>query len=183
MKQKLPRVGVFIDGSNVFWGCKREGWKIDYAGLKQYLDEKHAPVSLHYYGVIDAAPRFIEPGKKLGAQAKFYRLLEGMGYTVIIKPLKYIDLEGGYYTTKGDMDVELSMDIFKAHQDLDHIVLVSGDSDYLAALEYVYAKGKTVSVYSCSKNISWELKKFAKTHAGCDLVLFNGIKDKIELTG
>lgn len=178
----MKRVGVFIDGSNVFWGCKREGWKIDYDGLKRHLDEKYAPALLRYYGVIDVAPRIHKTDIKPGAQMKFYTLLESMGYEVVLKPLKYIEEGGGIYKTKGDMDIELSMDIFGTYQDLDHIVLVSGDSDYLAVLEYLYKNEKTVTVYSCKKNLSWELSKFCKTKPGCDLVLFDQIKDKIELT-
>lgn len=50
------RSSVFIDASNLFYGFDREyGWKIDYARLKIYLENKYEAQDILYFGGIDTS--------------------------------------------------------------------------------------------------------------------------------
>jgi uncharacterized LabA/DUF88 family protein len=49
---------------------------------------------------------------------------------------------------KGNMDIEIAVDMMKLVEHLDHIVLFSGDGDFRSLVEAVQAKGRKVSVIS-----------------------------------
>ena len=54
----------------------------------------------------------------------------------------------GQIHIKGNMDVEIAVDIVNACRWAETIVLFSGDGDFAYALEYARKQGKTVIVYS-----------------------------------
>ena len=74
--------------------------------------------------------------------------MQNMGYEAITKPLKYIRRNDGTFTTKGDMDVELTMGIMNSLDELDRVILVSGDSDYLAPVKLIHSQNKSVVILS-----------------------------------
>ena len=49
-KQKTPKTYVFIDASNIIYGTRNEGWKVDFKKLFKYLKENliRKIVSLKY---------------------------------------------------------------------------------------------------------------------------------------
>jgi uncharacterized LabA/DUF88 family protein len=49
---------------------------------------------------------------------------------------------------KGNMDIELAIDVLEMAEHLDHVVLFSGDGDFRRLVEAVQRKGKRVSVVS-----------------------------------
>jgi len=70
------RIGVFIDGSNV-WHCQKEnGWRIDFYRFKKYCAKRGVIKGLFYF--TPDAPHLIP----------FLRTLSEMGYAVVKKPLK-----------------------------------------------------------------------------------------------
>ena len=52
--------------------------------------------------------------------------------TVKTKTLKYIEIAKGKYEKKGDMDMEIALDVVRSIDDLDAVILVTGDSDFVA---------------------------------------------------
>jgi uncharacterized LabA/DUF88 family protein len=55
---------ILIDASNLFYGFDTEyGWKIDYARLKKYLEEKYSAICVLYFGGIDTTIG-IQPNKE-----------------------------------------------------------------------------------------------------------------------
>lgn len=182
--KKSLRCGVFIDGSNVLWGSlemKPEArWFVDYAKLKKYLKERYKPEFYKFYGAVDNAPKSPEFVRKAQSQAKMYAKLEGMGYDVITKPLKYIKKDDGTYHTKGDMDIELTMDIMAALNDLDCIVLVSGDCDYHTPIKSFHAQGKYIRIMSFDALLSWELRTFAMNNIRCSFKTLDSLEETIK---
>jgi uncharacterized LabA/DUF88 family protein len=49
---------------------------------------------------------------------------------------------------KGNMDIELAIDVMQLSDNLDHIVLFSGDGDFRSLVAAVQAKGRKVTVIS-----------------------------------
>jgi uncharacterized LabA/DUF88 family protein len=49
---------------------------------------------------------------------------------------------------KGNMDIELAIDVMQLSEQLDHIVLFSGDGDFRSLVAAVQAKGRRVTVVS-----------------------------------
>ena len=182
---KQSRSGVFIDGSNLRWGSlgmridKR--WFIDFAKFQAWLRNEYQPLFFKYYGTVDVKPRTAKFRARAQAEARLYAKMEKMGYEVITKPLKYIRQKGGTFITKGDMDIELVLGIMENLDSLDEIIIVSGDSDYLAPVQLVYGRGKSIHVLSFRKLLSWELRTFAEENDSCDYRVLESIRKHIEL--
>jgi len=177
-KMKKVKTGVFFDGSNMLWGSKESGIKIDFNKLKKYIKKHYSPTIFNYYACEDNNPTTERYKIQSEKQKKFYRKLEGMGYKVIRKDLKHF----GDGQTKCDMDVEITMDIRNYENDIDCIILFSGDSDFIKVVEHYFDAGKHIRIFSFKELISWELKTFAINNPRCSYRLLNEIRDQIERT-
>jgi uncharacterized LabA/DUF88 family protein len=74
--------------------------------------------------------------------------LDYNGYTMVTKPAKEYTDGTGRRKVKGNMDIELAIDVMEMAPSLDHIVLFSGDGDFRRLVEAVQRKGVRVSVVS-----------------------------------
>ena len=65
---------------------------------------------------------------------------------------------GSMFFIEGDIDMDLAMDVVRSIDDLDLVVVVSGDSDYLALADWVEKdKGKQIAFVGYRRNTAWEL--------------------------
>lgn len=181
---KKLRCGVFIDSSNVLWGSLNmdlaDRWFVDYKKIRGYLKLNYRPQFYKFFGAVDTKPKTPVFVKKAAIQAKMYAKLEGMGYDVIVKPLKYIRQDDGTFKTKGDMDVELSMSAMDSIDDLDTFILFGGDCDYYALIQKLHSLGKHIRIYSFDDLLSWELRTFAIKNTRCSFKTLDSLRDKIE---
>ncbi len=74
--------------------------------------------------------------------------LDYNGYTMVTKPTKEFTDSLGRRKVKGNMDIELSVDAMRLSENLDHIVLFTGDGDFRALVAALQMKGKRVTVIS-----------------------------------
>ena len=74
--------------------------------------------------------------------------LDYNGYTMVTKPTKEFTQSTGRRKFKGNMDVEIAVDIMELASHLDHVVLLSGDGDFRRLVEAVQRKGVRVTVIS-----------------------------------
>jgi uncharacterized LabA/DUF88 family protein len=74
--------------------------------------------------------------------------LDYNGYTVVTKPTKEFVDQTGRRKIKGNMDIELAVDVMELADAVDHIVLFSGDGDFRSLVEAVQRRGRKVSVVS-----------------------------------
>jgi len=182
-KVKSVRTGVFIDGSNLFWAVNMRDrntreklhFQICFEKLKEYLKGRYSPVFYNYYACEDNNPKNEIYKKRAVGQKKFHDKLDGLGYNVLRKDLKYVGK-----TTKGDTDVEITMDMNKLVNDYDNIILFSGDSDFLPAITYFHSIGKHIRIYSFEKTLAWELKEFAIKNPRCNYKLLNELRLELE---
>ncbi|MBF0586560.1 NYN domain-containing protein [Prosthecochloris sp. N3] len=142
MTQSTSRkAGLFIDGANLFYTQRHQGWQIDFVRLMAYFMQSFDSVEARYY-----VP---EAEDASGDQAGFYRMLQANGYTVISKPVKKIvNHETGELVMKGNLDVELVVDALMMAGGYDVFVLFSGDSDFLPLMRALRSMGRGVRVYS-----------------------------------
>mgnify|MGYP001569847755 CR=1 FL=1 len=150
------RVSVFIDASNIYHSQKRLGWRIDFRKLLDYLKKETDLREIYYYTARDLSSV---------AQTKFLNFLEMIGYKVRSKKVKFIkdknkEKEGFH---KGNLDVELTMDILETKEKYDTLMLLSGDSDFGPLLQLMKMKyRKRCLVIATKHSISIELIKCAK---------------------
>src|SRR3569623_772692 len=78
--------------------------------------------------------------------------LDYNGYTMVTKPTKEFTDAMGRRKIKGNMDIELAIDVLEMAEHLDHVILFSGDGDFRRLVEAVQRKGLRVSVVSTNKS-------------------------------
>ena len=71
----------------------------------------------------------------------------------------YIQRSDG--TAKGDWDVGIVIDAIKMSRSLDVVILISGDGDYVPAVEYLQYHGVQVEVAAFGETASLKLKETA----------------------
>ncbi|MDP7545964.1 MAG: NYN domain-containing protein, partial [Alphaproteobacteria bacterium] len=74
--------------------------------------------------------------------------LDYNGYTMVTKPTKEFTDAAGRRKIKGNMDIELAVDMLEMADSLDHLYVFSGDGDFRRLVEAVQRKGKRVTVVS-----------------------------------
>ncbi|RMF75604.1 MAG: NYN domain-containing protein [Alphaproteobacteria bacterium] len=135
------RIAVFIDGSNLYLTARNLGLEIDYRKLKEFFSERGRLLRAFYYTAI-ADDQDYSPIRPL------IDWLDYNGYTVVTKPLKEFTDENGRRRVKGNMDVEIAVDMLNLAEHVDHVVLFSGDGDFRRVIESVQRRGVRVTVVS-----------------------------------
>jgi uncharacterized LabA/DUF88 family protein len=154
-------VHIFIDASNLWEAQKAKGRFFDYAKLRDFLKQKHSAtdVQIFYYS---AYPAEGTRSYTLDGKHKFFTFLKkGLGFIVRKKELKRIAItteSGEVIEEKGNMDVEMTIDAIHFYKKYDTAVLFTGDSDFLALVNYIRNGGKKVFIFSSKNNVSQELR-------------------------
>ena len=135
------RIGLFIDGSNLYAAAKALGFDIDYKRLLQLFAGKGRLIRAFYYTALMEDQEY-SPIRPL------VDWLDYNGYTMVTKPTKEFTDALGRRKIKGNMDIELAIDVMEMAPYMDHVVLFSGDGDFRRLVEAVQRKGIRVSVVS-----------------------------------
>ena len=118
---------------------------IDYAKLHQFFSHDTNLIRAYYYTALPEDHEF-SPLRPL------IDWLDYNGFAVISKLTReFTDPETGKKRTKGNMDMELALDMLKLAPHIDHAILFSGDGDFCRLLEDVQGLGVRVSVVSTTK--------------------------------
>ena len=141
MNQPLERIALFIDGSNLFAAARSLGFDIDYKKLLEYFSARGYMVRALYYTALIEDQEY-SPIRPL------VDWLDYNGYTMITKPTKEFTDPTGRRKIKGNMDIELAVDMLEMADSLDHLYIFSGDGDFRRLVEAVQRKGKRVTVVS-----------------------------------
>ena len=136
------RIGLFIDGSNFHSTAKLLNLEVDYLKLLNFFKRKGQMIRAYYYTALPDQSE-VSPLRKLTD------FLDYNGYTIVSKQTKeYTDHMSGERRVKGNMDMELALDMLKMSKHLDHVYLFSGDGDFCRLLEDVQDRGVRVTVVS-----------------------------------
>ncbi len=157
---KTERLALFIDGANLYSAGKTLGVEVDYRKLLDEFRRRGQLVRAYYYTALveneDYSP--IRP---------LVDWLQYNGFKVVTKPAKEFTDSTGRRRIKGDMDVEITVDLLNLSSHIDHAVLFSGDGDLTRLVEAVQERGVRVSVVSTVKTsppmIADDLRRAADT--------------------
>ena len=139
------RVALFIDGANLYSAARALGFDIDYRRLLKVFREKGRLVRAYYYTALVEDQEY-SPIRPL------IDWLDYNGYTMVTKPTKEFTDAMGRRKIKGNMDIELAIDVLEMAEHLDHVILFSGDGDFRRLVEAVQRRGLRVSVVSTIKS-------------------------------
>jgi len=141
MFYEQERIALFIDGANLYAAARGLGFDIDYKRLLEMFASKGRLIRAFYYTAVIEDQEY-SPLRPL------VDWLDYNGYTMVTKPTKEYTDAMGRRKIKGNMDIELAIDMLEMAQYLDHAVLFSGDGDFRRLVEAVQRRGVRVSVVS-----------------------------------
>jgi uncharacterized LabA/DUF88 family protein len=139
------RTALFIDGSNLYASARSLGFDIDYKKLLGEFSTQVRLVRAFYYTALIEDQEY-SPIRPL------VDWLDYNGYTMVTKPTKEFTDSTGRRKYKGNMDIELAIDMMDLAGHIDHAVLFSGDGDFRRLVEAVQRRGVRVTVVSTVKS-------------------------------
>lgn len=135
------KIALFIDGANLYSAARSLGFDIDYKRLLSEFGKKGYLLRAYYYTALAEDQEF-------STLRPLIDWLDYNGYSVVTNPLKEFYDQSGRRKVKGNMDIELVIDAMELADQVDHVVLFSGDGDFRRLAEAVQRKGKKFSVVS-----------------------------------
>ena len=139
------RIALFIDGANLYSAAKGLGFDIDYKKLLAEFRTRGVLIRAYYYTALvedqDYSP--IRP---------LVDWLDYNGYALVTKTAREYTDSQGRKRWRGDMDIEIAVDMLELASHIDHVVLFSGDGDFRRLVEAVQQKGVRVTVVSTLKS-------------------------------
>ena len=139
------RLALFIDGANLYSATKALNADIDFKKMVDAFREKAVLVRAHYYTAVTEGEEF-SPIRPL------IDFLGYNGFSMVTKPVKRFTDAQGHTRTKGNMDIEIAVDMLELAPRIDHAILFSGDGDFRRLVQAVQAKGVRVTVVSTLKS-------------------------------
>jgi uncharacterized LabA/DUF88 family protein len=135
------RVGLFIDGANLYATAKALGFDIDYRRLLADFQKWGTLVRAYYYTAVieDQEYSSIRP---------LIDWLNYNGFTVVTKATKEFIDASGRRKVKGSMDIELAVDAMDLAEHFDQLVLFSGDGHFRSLVAALQRRGVRVTVVS-----------------------------------
>ena len=135
------RLGIFVDGANLYGAARSLNFDIDYRKMLDLFSKQGRLVRAFYYTALPEEQEY-SPIRPL------IDWLDYNGFTLVTKPMKEYTDSLGRRKVKGNMDIELAIDMMEMAPFLDHVVLISGDGDFRRLIEAVQRKGLRATVIS-----------------------------------
>jgi uncharacterized protein (TIGR00288 family) len=147
-KHKGQRVAVFLDIQNLYHSAKNlYGARVDFNKVVEAAVSKRTLIRAFAYVI----------KTKTGEEKGFFEALVNLGIEIRVKDLQ--EFHGGL--KKGDWDVGIAVDAIRMSSDVDAVVLVTGDGDFVPLVEYLKNKGKRVEIIAFERSASLKLKEEA----------------------
>jgi len=150
----MSSIALFVDGANMFYAQKQQGWYIDWAAVLQHFMANKQKCRAFYFTATPADSN-IEAVQKY---RKFRAALIYMGYEVIDKEVHVIqDQTSGITKLKGNLDIEIVFRMLTSADGWDEGVLIGIDLDYIPIINHLRNLGKTVTCIGRRQMTSLEL--------------------------
>ena len=146
---KTARTYAFIDASNIIYGCRQSGWRMDFKKLYSYLKNRFGASRIIYYAGEDLTN---------AKQQEFYSLLRKWGYELVIKPVKTFTGESGKITKKANVDVDLTFEAMLYFGEYDRAVFFTGDGDFYRLIAHCEVNKQRIWLFGNAERTARELK-------------------------
>jgi len=125
----MEQIAILVDVQNIYYTTRQAfNRQFDYTAFWKSVTTGRNLIAANAYAI---APNSAK-------QASFQRILSDVGFTVKLKP--YIQRRDG--SAKGDWDVGITLDMLDLAEQVNTIVLASGDGDFDLALQKVHQRYK-----------------------------------------
>ncbi|MBC6980685.1 NYN domain-containing protein [Caulobacter sp. 17J80-11] len=139
------RIALFIDGANLYSAAKALNFDIDYKKLLDEFRRRGVLIRAYYYTAI-------AEGDDYSPIRPLVDWLDYNGFTLVTKPAREFTDSQGRKRWRGNMDMEIAVDMMELAGSADHLVLFSGDGDFRRLVEAVQRRGARVTVVSTVKS-------------------------------
>ena len=157
IRQSSLKIGVYVDSANIY---RCGGNRMQYDVLREFVCRDGGELMrLNTYVSYDEERARRDLEYKTKTQG-FYSILRDIGYKVIVKNVKWFYDDDGNRIPKANSDLDLAVDALLQSENLDRILLVSGDGDFVQVVRALQNKGCRVEVIG-GDNVSSELKQEA----------------------
>ncbi|MBN1551839.1 NYN domain-containing protein [bacterium] len=149
----MLKAGIFIDAENVM---RTGGWGLRYGVLKEFTKAQGAYiVRANTYIAMDHERESVDI--EFRRKKQLYRSnLRQLGYKVSLKPVRRFKDSDGTIITKANADLELAIDAILQARNLDYIILVSGDGDFvrlITAIQNMGCRVDVIGLHYCSREL------------------------------
>jgi uncharacterized LabA/DUF88 family protein len=148
IKHSGQKVGILIDVQNLYHSAKNlYSARVNFREILKLAISGRNLIRVFAYVV----------RTKSGEEKPFFEALTKLGIETRVRDLQ--EFYGGL--KKADWDVGITIDAIRIAPDVNTIVLVSGDGDFVALVEYLKNQGKRVEVVAFGRTASLRLKEVA----------------------
>ncbi len=155
---KDERLAILIDGAGLYSTARSLNLEIDFRKLLTEFQNRGRLLRASYYTTIVETDQY-SPVRPL------VDWLTYNGFNVVQKPAREFSDQDGRRRFRGNMLVEMTVDMLNLADRVDHVVLFAGDSDFRRAVEALKTKGCRITIVSSVKGqtqtISDELRREA----------------------
>ena len=157
------RVYAFIDSQNLNVSVQKYGWKMDWRKFRQWLSDKYGvKMAFMFIGYVPE-------------HEDIYEKMHEAGYAVVLKPTFDMSRPREVVATpgenepqdvaakkpvKGNIDADLVLWAMKETPNYDKAVLVSGDGDFFALVEYLHQQDKLLKILTPTGQFSSLFRQF-----------------------
>lgn len=142
------RVALFVDGSNLAAASKALNMPLDFRSVQHFFRCKGKLTRAAYYTAIkDSSQGDHDPLRKI------MDWLDYNNWHCVTKQAKVYKQEDGTSRMKGNMDVEIAVDMVQLIPHFDVAVLFSGDGDFCYAVKKLQDQGRRVIGVSTIKSV------------------------------
>ncbi|MEO0080545.1 MAG: NYN domain-containing protein [candidate division WOR-3 bacterium] len=133
----MNRVGVFVDVQNIQETFERQGKEVRYDAIIQHvlISGRHEKQECKFIA-------FVPYKRDDERRQRLIDALSFQGYRVVAKPVR----ERPDGTIKANMDIEITLEILSMAEMLSEVVLVTGDGDFVALVDWLSKRGKRVII-------------------------------------
>ncbi|MES9957853.1 MAG: NYN domain-containing protein [Sedimenticola sp.] len=149
------KVGVFVDAENIKFNG---GYQLRYDILRHFAARNSGTLlRLNTYLAFDQE-RAREDNEYAKKSNIYQQMVRDYGWKITVKTVRRFTDEEGNVTTKANADLDLAVDAMLQAENLDLILLVTGDGDFLQVVTALQNRGCRVELLGF-KNVSKQLQR------------------------
>lgn len=133
----MTKIGVFIDIQNVQETFERQGKEVRYDALRRSVILQTKGEESDYKFIA-----FVPFKRDDERRQRLIDALSFQGYRVVAKPVRE-RVDG---SVKANMDIEITLEILSMAEYLEHVILITGDGDFVALVDWLSKRGKRITV-------------------------------------
>jgi uncharacterized LabA/DUF88 family protein len=154
------KAGIFLDMNNLM---RNGGWGLRYDVVKELVAAQGTTVlRANAYMAVDTEREALDLEYRQRIEA-YHAAIRRNGYHLVLKEVKrYRDAEGEV-VMKANADLDLAVEAMLQSENLDYLLLGTGDGDFLRLVRAVQNHGKRVDLLSFD-NTSTELRREVDNH-------------------